>query len=577
MYDFSIVSLSLSLPGILGIVFSAVLMIVLVVLLILFLPRRNCKRFVENSLKTYEDGHHLLIPGCETDLKRLKTLSENSQEFIEIYQKNNSEYEYIYSSIDKPCAKAIDDLKKYLFEKDYKSIRKVKEQIREDLNKFTARVKNLEKKLKMELSEDTHTLEYGVFAKKKYREIKEFYEEHKNELSTAGESFEIILERADDLLELFQQKSDSGKFQEATEAINELTKILDAMLAVMSDLPGLILMVNQIIPEKQKKMDDEYNKMIREGYILSHLDVAALDQRIQQSTNHMREQMKLLNVKNIKIESQELQGEIMDMMSKFAEEREARSDFDHSQTQLIDSTFMMEKRYSELMKRISEYQKTFVLNSKYIDQMYNLKEHIETIGYMKRNLDSYLDTSDKRPYTVITKQMREIDEAMKKTERTMNDYIAYIKSLKEESNEIYKGARERYLKLLDYQNKLNEIYVDAYTQKITPHFLKAYRDAGQILEIVETCPVNVQQAKNEYNEFILTTDKLISSVDNIAKMAEEAEIVHINANAFLGKYEECDSMIQQSEILFYSGNFPGSKESASNVIKTFDPTYAQKR
>lgn len=542
-----------------------------------FLHKRSYKHTSANFRKRFDEAHTLLTADCKTMVDRLSVLAKANQEFAAHYQERSQQYKDIFQKKDKAVEHSLNSLDDLIAAKDYKGIKEVEPDIEKSLNEFVRATHSFNTDLTSILDDDNEVHTASVTAKKKYRRIKNFYASHERELVALSSPFTIILSNAEAAFKKFDECADSAKFSEAKKTVSDLEQVLDGVLAVMEDLPSLEASLNTVIPEKQSIMNQHYQEMIAEDYIVSHLNVPALNQRIEDVRNEVTEKLGLMDVYGVRQELDGLLTSIMDMESCFEEEKTAKRLFESSQGSILDNSFNTEKRYSELINLLPQYQSTFVLNVKYVEQMKSLRTDIEAIGYLKRELDTYLDTQNRQPYTVIVKKISDLQNEMKKTERTMNDYEAYIASLKEDSSRVYQGLRGQYVRLLKSQNCLLEMNVPSYVKKMTPEFTNAYQKIAEITSMVMTMPIDVVQATKAYQPFKEESDRLMDSVAYAITKADEAETCLTYANAYRGEFSDSHNDLDNAEKAFAEADFSVASNYALSVIKTFNPAYVAQR
>lgn len=547
--------------------------VALLALLGFLFHKKSYRHVAANLRKRYNDTHTLLTADCKTMVDRLGVLAKASQEYAAHFQERNQEFRDIYQKRDKAVEHSLNSLDELIDAKDYKSIKEVEPDIEKSLNDFVKATRNFNTDLTSILDDDNDVHTASVTAREKYRRIKRFYAEHERELVALSKPFSIILANSDAAFKKFDENADAAKFEDAKKTISDLEIVLDSVLAVMEEIPALEASLNTVIPEKQSIMNQHYKEMISENYITEHLKVPELNQKIDDTRKAITEKLTLMDTSNVKETLDGLLADIMDMESKFEEEKAAKRLFESSQGSILDNSFNTEKRYSELINLLPQYQATFVLNVKYVEQMKNLHTDIEAIGYLKRELDTYLDTQNRQPYTVIVKKINDLQNEMRKTERTMNDYEAYINSLKEDSSKVYQGLREQYVKLLKEQNRLIEMNVPAFVNKVNPSFTEAYEKIGEITKLVMTMPIDVVAATKAYQPFKEESERLMESVEYAIKKANEAETCLTYANSYRADYIDSRNYLDHAEKAFAEADFSAASNYALQVIKMFNPAY----
>ena len=382
-------------------------------------------------------------------------------------------------------------------------------------------------------------------------------------------SFSLIFNSAEDNFAKFDDLTNEAKFKEAQTLLPQITTILDAILAIMNDLPMFVTRTISVIPEKLDKLNTIYQDMLSQNYILDYLNIPDEINDINHRLNVITERLKLLDVKGIKEELDEMQTHINDLMTKFQEEKQAKTDFENLQNKVSDSSFELEKKYIHLMNELPQYQITYKLDQKYVDQMVTLKNDIEAVGYLKRELDSYLDTSAKQPYTVITQKIHDMQSEMDKIKRTLTDYSDYLESLKTISQDIFTSIRNYYYRLKQAEYLVRTIGVNSYQAILVPRFKDLYERLSQINKLVITTPVDVPTCQSLYQDFKNDADLLLVEINKHASDANKAEQAIVYANAFRVDFQDSRQLLDSAEASFVEADFSRAQSVALQVIKNF--------
>lgn len=558
--------------GIVSIAAACIAGVALIVFLCIFFYKRRFKSASLNLRKTYDTYHLQLTTDCKNMVNRLKVLGEHSDYFAASYQERQKQYDEIVSRRDKDVETCLASLDTFVKEKNYKEYKALEGECNQSVRDFEVSVCNFNGELTSILQEDTDVHSSAVVVKGKYRNISSFYQDHETELKPLEKSFDRIFHSAEHDFDEFDFQADHANFVEAKKVLERLDKLFDAVLSVLEKLPLLEVSVDTVLPDKLDKLQESYQNMLDEGFIVYEMHVEEKISDMREKISRMQSQLMYLDVRGIQEEIQSIQSEITDILAGFDEERKAKETYFSKQNSLSDSSFSVEKRYARMMNQLDAYQKAFVLDNKYVSQMKSLKADIESIGILKRELDSYLDTSARQPYLVITKKMTDMDNEMNKAIRVMDDYEAYLISLKNDSNDVFMGLRECYVNLKKARNIVKEIDVPSYTKSIKDVFTEDFQNIEDITNIILNQPIDVPKAVSMFKPFKESVDGFISSIMNTKADADKAETSIVYANSYRVDYSDSRALLEQAEKAFSEGDFQRASSIALDVVKKFSPT-----
>ena len=536
---------------------------------VMLLHKKSYFAAAANLRESYKELNNQLTSFCKTNLTRLETLGKHSQTLQNTYDERKKQYDEIYQRKDRAILTSLNSIDELLKDKDFRQVREIERDVEADIQAYARTISSFSADLSTLLQEDTDIHSSAVAVKSKLRQIREFYQGHSMELKGLEDSFEIILQDADNAIEKFNELADCTKYNEAKEVLKELDGILTATVSIMDQLPLLQASVTTVLPNKLDELMNTYQEMLENQYVVEYLDVERKVSDMRHELDLLRSKLAFLDISGVKDEIDALQTEITDINAAFEQERQAKENFLHSQSYLDESTYSIESSYSRHINNIRKLQSVYLLDQKYVDQMYALKSDVESIGFLKRDLDSYLDTSNRKPYTIIMKKLSEMKSEVTKTNRTMSDYQSYLNSLKETIDQVFSGLQECFVNLSVRRQKVRLLGVETYRVSTKPKFDRFFDTICEIAKMLEVFPLNVPEIDAKFRSFQSDCKYFLSDIDQNLEYAEGAEQGIVYGNFYRIEFNDCDSMLRSAENDYQSGNFKQSFEIVSKVLATW--------
>ena len=536
---------------------------------VMLLHKKSYFAAAANLRESYKELNNQLTSFCKTNLTRLETLGKHSQTLQNTYDERKKQYDEIYQRKDRAILNSLNSIDELLKDKDFRQVREIERDVEADIQAYARTISSFSADLSTLLQEDTDIHSSAVAVKSKLRQIREFYQGHSMELKGLEDSFEIILQDADNAIEKFNELADCTKYDEAKEVLKELDGILTATVSIMDQLPLLQASVTTVLPNKLDELMNTYQEMLENQYVVEYLDVERKVSDMRHELDLLRSKLAFLDISGVKDEIDALQTEITDINAAFEQERQAKENFLHSQSYLDESTYSIESSYSRHINNIRKLQSVYLLDQKYVDQMYALKSDVESIGFLKRDLDSYLDTSNRKPYTIIMKKLSEMKSEVTKTNRTMSDYQSYLNSLKETIDQVFSGLQECFVNLSVRRQKVRLLGVETYRVSTKPKFDRFFDTICEIAKMLEVFPLNVPEIDAKFRSFQSDCKYFLSDIDQNLEYADGAEQGIIYGNFYRIEFNDCDSMLRSAENDYQSGNFKQSFEIVSKVLATW--------
>ena len=536
---------------------------------VMLLHKKSYFAAAANLRESYKELNNQLTSFCKTNLTRLETLGKHSQTLQNTYDERKKQYDEIYQRKDRAILNSLNSIDELLKDKNFRQVREIERDVEADIQAYARTISSFSADLSTLLQEDTDIHSSAVAVKSKLRQIREFYQGHSMELKGLEDSFEIILQDADNAIEKFNELADCTKYDEAKEVLKELDGILTATVSIMDQLPLLQASVTTVLPNKLDELMNTYQEMLENQYVVEYLDVERKVSDMRHELDLLRSKLAFLDISGVKDEIDALQTEITDINAAFEQEKQAKENFLHSQSYLDESTYSIESSYSRHINNIRKLQSVYLLDQKYVDQMYALKSDVESIGFLKRDLDSYLDTSNRKPYTIIMKKLSEMKSEVTKTNRTMSDYQNYLNSLKVTIDQVFSGLQECFVNLSVRRQKVRLLGVETYRVSTKPKFDRFFDTICEIAKMLEVFPLNVPEIDAKFRSFQSDCKYFLSDIDQNLEYAEGAEQGIVYGNFYRIEFNDCDSMLRSAENDYQSGNFKQSFEIVSKVLATW--------
>lgn len=536
-------------------------------ILFVFLKRRRDYRELQQNFKKI---HLSFLELSRRLLNRLKSLGEFSEDFRLAHQEKEKQFAEILTRKDKKIQDDLAQLERLKAEKKGKEFRTKLSEVQKSLSAFERTVQTFNEDLTGLLREDDEARESAIPAKEKFRRIREFYGRHVEELKPLQGTFTALFSNAEDVFSRFEDEVSQAQFSQAMKRIPPIEKVLDAVLALLDDLPTMVAKTTSILPEGLAGLERSYDALRSEDYVLDDLHVEDFLSRSRSELKEIERRLVVLDVKDVPQTLCSIQEGIDSLTSAFEKERQAKESFlRHRDFAFSDDTFRLEKRYSLCCNQLPEYQQTYRLQESRVQELLSLKKDIERIGFLQRDLVSFVDTSQRRPYTVIMDCISELDGAMEKVSKVLDSYTAYLSGLKRDSQNIHGELRRLYLSLLECKGQIYRLSIDVLDKKMEKAFPPFFDELCAIDRILYQTPVDVEKAKDLFDPFLEKTERFLQELRQKLSEEKEAKEALLEANLYRDDFQDSRPMIQEAFALYRNGQFLQAKTRAQEVKKTF--------
>lgn len=550
----------------------AVIFIVIVVLIQIFVISRNRNRHQIKELESkYGFIHDRLMGDDKNMINRLEYISTHNILYVQIHQQYTERFDSILNIQDKQCYIAINSLKELIAAKNYRGIKEIIESTKISVGDFDKLVKSLSDDLWGLLKPDEEIRQEAVKEKEKLRNLKDEFNAHYTELKTLEESFGLVFTAIEKLFTEFEELLDAARYDEANEKLPPIAKLLDALTSMMEDLPFLNTLATQVIPQRINELYDTYDELEKEKYPLHHLQIKVTIEKMQSELADITGRLRDFRIDGVKAELDEMADVIDIFFRQFEEEKEAKSLFDKEQAHISDNTYELEREFAKLKRFLPEYKNIYVIDDKYLDQINLIQTDIDRMSAIKRDLDTFIHSSTKQPYSILLKKMRDLQVEMRKITTTLSDFHAYLTSLKSDSEAVYGEIRNCFVKLKEAECTIREINVEALSDYLALRFKQGYTYLDDLNDIISAQPIDVRRLDLLYDEAREHIDALLAEVATEDELSIRAEDSIVYANQYRVDFSVVRSSLNVAENSFQEADFARASSEALNVIKKMRP------
>lgn len=563
------------------IVASSIVFIGLVFVIYKFvIEKNNMRRQIAELDRRFEYLHALLIGQDAQYVRRLEIIARTNLIYIEIHTKFLKKFKEVRDKHDAKAQSTINHLKDLRDEKGLNA-KRLKEEIIDAkalIDAFDREVNDLNSELLNVVKPEEDCRQISLTHKERFRRIKQEYFAKQNNLSLVSESFEQTFGLIDSLFDQFDKLVECANYDDANLMLPKIDKILDEISNDMSKLPNLCTMVTTYIPDKISSLENAFEIMQRDHFPLEHLCVKSAIREMKDEVNVYTTKIKRFDLKNVDEELNNIVSRIDEFITLFDDEKKARQEFESNNESIYSMVTTIERRFIKLCNTIPEVQKIYVVNEVQQTNINNIHNSINRLGALKRSLDTYIHSATKQPYSMLVSKMRELKTASDEVIASMDDFMKYIASLKNDSEEAFKHIYDGFYKVKEIERTLRKIDIEKIDAKYHEVVEQYYEYLKEVNVLLKTKPINVEKINNDIVEMTKIENEyfgkgLIGSTYNMMVLATNS-IVYANRDR--GNFADINDLINQAENMYYEGEFEQSYRVSGSSLAKINNHHAKK-
>ena len=189
------------------------------------------------------------------------------------------------------------------------------------------------------------------------------------------------------------------------------------------------------------------------------------------------------------------------------------------------------------------------------------------MNLLKNRLDSYTGTGRKESYTVIVRVRNERRSGREKAEKTRDNYDAYLKSIKEKSQEAFSSLRSTFEKLKKGELTLRNRNVSSVTSLYQPRFEKLEGRSKERTNLFSVYPIDLNRIRELNNSYQNTSASLLNEIEKKFKDCQLAEAAIVKGNYYRQDYTDSNAGLDRAVSSYNEGDFERAFTEATRVVE----------
>lgn len=552
---------------ILGVVALIIVLIIIFLFRHFVVKRRRARKTVLDLERKYEHLHALLIGQNSQYIRRLEIISASNLLYVEIHDKFLSRYQIILESSDKQAQYAIAYMEELVVQKKYSDFRASFDKNNRIVELFEAQVKELTTDLESILKEEERCRAEALKLKEKFKTIRSVYFEKQSELMIIEDAFTKTFNGIEYRFGEYEKFVESAYYEEANALLPIINAMIDELGLALKELPAICCILNVTIEEKLEEIRKEEAEIRSLNIPIHHLQVNTSIARMKQELYEFGLRLNQFKYKGLKERLTKMLEQLDEFHDLFEKEKQAKLDFENEVESIYEKVAVLERQFIILRQRLLKVKEIFRLEDSYFEKMDLIQTQINQLGITKRQLDTYIHSSTKQPYSMLLCKMNELKSQALETGNNIDDFNNYVDSLKVDSDDAYNLVNDSYIQLKKIEKMARDIAVSTYLERIKDRFSQCYQYLDNIYSLLIVKPINVKQINEYVRSFKVVFIELATEVKEQYRLCNAAEAIIVEANVERTNNAELDKCLIRAERYFETGDFEKAYQEVSTALK----------
>lgn len=406
--------------------------------------------------------------------------------------------------------------------------------------------------------------------KKKYRELYQKFLNSQNDfgdfVNTVSMQFENIAKRFED----FENAMDNNAYNEVAPLINAIDEMINHMQVVVDEVPSIVLIATNVLPNKISEIQKLYRKMVEKGYPLDYLNVEYNIDEANKKINDILDRCKVLNLENSLFELQVLVKYFDSLFEDFDKEKATRETYEtinkNFATKLDKTNYLI----SEIFMQLDDIRNLYNLSDEDVEELNVIREELKTLNSDYKTLNAHI-SNNTFAYSKITKEVEVLQVKLSSIEDRLDVMLDSIGSMHDDEIRARQQLEEIKQILKQSKNKLREYNLPVITKTYIVELKEAQAAIKEIIIELDKKPITIDVLNTRVDTARDLVLKLFGRTNEMLKTAMFAEMAIVYGNRYRSSIPDLNKNLINAESLFYKGEYQDSLELSINCLNRIEP------
>ncbi len=548
---------------------SIVILVIIALIVIIEIIKKIRFRFYRNKVKDLEIQRNVVASTpVLLELSRVEPIIKNDR-MEEKYNRWQDRFNNLKENRLSHIDDMLIDLDLFVDKRDYKScgyrIAKIEIEIykvRESADHLLNEIKNLSK------SEEKYRSSV-IKLKTKYRKLNNDFQSHKHLYEDMQEAIEMQLENIEKRFLDFEKVMDSSDYPEVVHITKALYEMIDHMEIIINEMPDVLVMARQALPNRIREVKQTYDDMVSSGYPLDYLNI---DYNIEESKKNIEliiDKAKVLNLEGCMFDLKTMSDYYDAIFIDFEKERLSRKAYEELSIDFgkrIEGTNNLVK---DVYAQLDDIKNMYDLSDGDLNILDEVNKVLVVINDDYNKMLAKVE-SGSSPYSQVNE---ELENLMRRLSLMEDDFDVAIKSL----GNMYEDEQRAREQLEEIKGLLRQCKYNIRSFKLpviaNNYFVELSEASEAIMEVVkelEKTPIVIKVLNTRVDTARDLVLKLYNTTNNMIMNARYAEMMIVYGNRFRDRSDEISSRLDLAESKFNKGEYKNSLDISLSAVSLVD-------
>lgn len=411
--------------------------------------------------------------------------------------------------------------------------------------------------------------------KTRYRELNKEFQDHRQMYDEMQDAVELQLENIERRFLDFEKVMEKNQYSEVVHIVKALDTMIEHMGIVVNEVPDLLLMAKQVIPNRMKEVCELNDDMVKQGYPLDYLNVHYNLEESQKNINHILDKIRVLDLEDCMFELKTMLDYYDSLFVDFEKERLSRKVYVEMEMDLSKKLEKTNKIVREVYNQLDDIKSMYDLNDQDVETIHVVNKTLVIINDDYRKMMAKVEAKSS-PYSMLQHEVEELTIRLKNMEDDLDQALKSLGNMYDDEVR----AREQLDEIESFLKQSKEKMRDYKLPIITSNYFIQLSEANEAIEEVikelERKPIVIKTLNTRVDTARDLVLKLYNTTNEMIKTAQLAEMAIVFGNRYRFSYDDVDVGLDDAEKLFFKGEYKKALDVSIKTVSLVDENIYRK-
>lgn len=411
--------------------------------------------------------------------------------------------------------------------------------------------------------------------KTKYRELNKDFQDHRQMYDEIQEAVELQLENIERRFLDFEKVMERNEYSEVVHIVKALDNMIEHMEIVIKEVPDLLLMAKQVIPNRMKEVKELNDDMVKQGYPLDYLNVEYNLEESQKNIDHILDKVRVLNLEDCMFELKTMLDYYDSLFVDFEKERLSRKVYVEMEADFAKKLEKTNKVVQEVYNQLDDIKNMYDLNDKDVETIHDVNKILIVINDDYKKMLAKASTNSS-PYSLLQHEVEELISRLKSMEEDLDQALKSLGNMYDDEVRAREQLEEIESFLKQSKEKMRGYKLPIITNDYFIQLSEANEAIGEVIKELERKPIVIKTLNTRVDTARDLVLKLYNTTNEMIKTAQLAEMAIVFGNRYRFSYDDVDTGLNDAEKLFFKGEYKKSLDISIKAVSLVDENIYRK-